>query len=173
VIRTLHWDEVGDVEATAWVPASGGRAIVLLPGPANRDLCLREAGLDDFGDPDDQWESDFVALVRRSLELGACRGEPRLADGGYPVRDSFWSRLLCRQPPPSLIDAVLAAARDDNFRPCRIEFGVPAEVALRSAHGHHMLWLWERVPERSAEETVSLLAGWRTQRSRLKWKGLA
>ncbi len=41
-----------------------------------------------------------------------------------------------------LEEAVLAAALDDNFEPCVLEFGSPAVGALRTSDGHAIFWIW-------------------------------
>ena len=36
---------------------------VLIPLPANPDVCMRSVGITDFGDGDDQWDADFCYIL--------------------------------------------------------------------------------------------------------------
>jgi hypothetical protein len=169
VINALHWDEVVIVDQP-WLPARTGRLLTLLPGPADHDVCLREAGFDDFGDTDDLWDAMFSSVVNRVFEYGASHGHARLMSGD--VR-AYASRAAGKSPAPAIADAMICAATDDRFPPCQVEFGDPSAVAVRTSQGHPVVWLWERSPSLASDGTVALLAqGLPIRRTRLRWSVL-
>jgi hypothetical protein len=38
---------------------------VLIPLPANHDVCMNAVGIKDFGDADDDWDNDFDRILQR------------------------------------------------------------------------------------------------------------
>jgi hypothetical protein len=45
------------------VAISGVKWDVLIPLPANADVCMEAIGITDFGDSDDKWDADFNTIV--------------------------------------------------------------------------------------------------------------
>jgi hypothetical protein len=71
--------------------------------------------------------------MERALQALGRDGNGTLTTGEYPME-----RGRLRE---SLADALLAAAGDDNFRPCTVAFGEPARSFLRTSDGHPVLWV--------------------------------
>jgi len=172
VIRSLHWDEVPGAGAK-WLADPAGRLLALIPGPADHDVCLQDAGFGDFADSDEAWQAEFSSLVAAVLDWAAPYGQARLASGAYPVWRNALGRLAGRREEPTIVDAVVRAALDDAFAPCSVEFGDPVRVVVRTADAHPIVWVWELSPEQASETLVIMLAsGRQTQRTRLEWRGL-
>lgn len=45
---------------------------VLIPMPANTDVCMNEIGIDDFDDADDQWDRDFRDILGSLIGENSC-----------------------------------------------------------------------------------------------------
>lgn len=121
-IARVHWAEITEARPS-WSSASG-RLYAIWPSPIDHDACFAAAGFSDFGDSDEAWDAEFAEFVEKTLavlgEIGKARGGPRA----------------------SLRDALIAAARDDNFPPCVVSFGEPVVASVRTSDGHPILWIW-------------------------------
>lgn len=49
------------------VDISGVKWDVLIPLPANADVCMEAIGITDFGDGDDKWDADFNMIVKHLI----------------------------------------------------------------------------------------------------------
>jgi hypothetical protein len=98
------------------------------------DLCFESAGFSDFGDSDPAWNVDFSDLVQRLVDALEEAGTAMLGEGEFPVAAGRTRRAVP--------DALIAAATDDNFPPCVVNFGEPATASLRTGDGHAILWTW-------------------------------
>lgn len=128
-IETIHWDELPATLAARWI-AGTGRLFALWPAPLDHDACLRDAGFSEFADTDDRWHRELTEMVGSLLASLGSRGAAQKRSGEYPVQAN------------RLDEAVLAAALDDNFEPCVLEFGSPPVSALRTSDGHAIFWIW-------------------------------
>jgi hypothetical protein len=162
-ISRLNWDEVKEARP-AWSPQSG-RLYAIWPSPVDHDQCFEAAGFSDFGDSDDTWDRDFADLVARLLDALAGMGKTVLREGEYPV-DRGRTRVSCR-------DALIAAARDDNFPPCVVGFGDPPNASVRTGEGHAILWTWV-AHDADVDRFLGELAGDREiVKKTMKWEKLA
>ncbi len=160
-ILRLNWGEVRGETAT-WIPDSG-RLFALWPSPVDHDLCFKAAGFRDFADSDEAWHGDFAQLVQLTLQAMQYLGAANLVAGEYVTKD--------KPGETALIDALLAAALDDGFPPCRLTFGGPGVAFLRSGHGLPVLWLWLATGD--AEEILKAVAcGRPLSRMDLAWANL-
>ena len=129
-ITRVNWAEVVDARP-AWA-TPGWKLWAVWPSPIDHDGCFAAAGFRDFADSDDDWWSDFRDLVERLLDsLESDR--LALVSGQYPVEHG--------RVRPSLVDALVAAATDDNFEPCVVGAGAPPDRALRTSDGHPIVWI--------------------------------
>jgi hypothetical protein len=132
MLRHLNWDEVVRVHPL-WRP-EGWRLWALWPSPVDHDLCFGQAGFSDFDDNDDAWHTAFAELINDLLAALHAYGRPLLNAGSeYPIE-----RGRRRE---TLQEALLAAASDDNFRPCTVSFGSPPRALVRTSDGHPILWI--------------------------------
>ena len=131
-IVRVNWSEITDARPS-WSSASG-RLCAIWPSPVDHDACFEAAGFSDFSDTDAAWDAEFAAFVETTLAVLGEMGTPVLTEGEYPL-DRGRSR-------GSLRDALVAAARDDNFRPCVVGFGEPVVASVRTSDGHPILWIW-------------------------------
>ena len=47
----------------------GGRVFdVIIPLPANSDECMKNIGINDFDDADDEWDNDFLAILTSLID---------------------------------------------------------------------------------------------------------
>jgi hypothetical protein len=130
-IRAVNWGELQDVRPV-WLPEGWG-LWGIWPSPVDHDVCFQEAGFDDFADSDGEWDSGFALLVEDVLGVLGALGVARLIEGEYPTERGRMRKTFC--------DALVAAARDDNFAPCVVVFGEPARGFIRTSNGHPILWL--------------------------------
>jgi len=144
-IETIHWDELPATLAARWM-AAAGRLFALWPAPLDHDACLRDAGFDEFADTDDRWHRELAEIVGSLLASLGSRGAAQKRSGEYPIKTP--GQLGGPRPQEHdpranrLEEAVLAAALDDNFEPCVLEFGSPPVGALRTSDGHAIFWVW-------------------------------
>ena len=131
-ILRLNWAELNEGRP-AWSSPSG-RLYAIWPSPVDHDQCFEAAGFTEFGDSDDSWDRDFSALVAGLIESLAHFGSTVLHEGDYPVERGR-QRVSC-------LDALIAAATDDNFPPCVVAFGDPPSASVRTSNGHAILWTW-------------------------------
>ena len=129
--QRMNWAELVTGSA-AWCP-SAWRVWALWPSPVDHDSCFQSAGFEDFDDTDEAWDSEFGAWVAEVVAALETRGTARLAHGEYPLARG----RRCE----SLGEALVAAARDDNFSDCVVTFGAPERASLRTSDGHAILWL--------------------------------
>ena len=126
----------------------------MIPGPADHDLCLQDAGFDDFADSDAAGDVAFASFVARALEFGAQVGAPRMVSGGYPVEGNPLRRFFARGARPTLADAIVWAATDDKL--------------------HRVKCISERQQRQCCEcREGTLAAGCPTKRTVLEWNRLA
>lgn len=157
----INWDELSTPRPN-WCPGAW-RLWALWPSPVDHDACFEAAGFADFADSTETWHFEFAQLVANLLaELGQV-GRPRLAEGEYPTR-----RARTRE---SALDALLAAALDDNFRPCLLAFGHPPQALIRSSDGHPILWIALEAGDATALIAVAAKTGKPRQRA-LDWSKL-
>jgi hypothetical protein len=161
-IRHLNWDEVAHAQPL-WRPR-GWRLLALWPSPIDHDTCFAGAGFSDFEDSDDAWHARFSELVADVVRERAHHGEPRLVEGEQP-------RKKGRQTEP-LRDALLAAASDDNFPACVVEFGSPRRALVRTSDGHPMLWIASSSDLHEELQAVAAKHGG-ARRLQLDWNKLA
>ena len=160
-IRRVNWGEITK-SRPSWSPELW-RVWAIWPSPVDHDLCFKAAGFDDFADTDEAWNSEFATFVGGMLGQLETAGRPKLASGEYPVDQG-----RVRQ---SLADALVAASRDDNFRPCTVTFGEPARALIRTSDGHPLLWI--ALAEGDAAKMVAAAAGNRDVREQnLDWEKL-
>jgi hypothetical protein len=158
-IRAVNCAELSS-EALSWCP-EGWRLWALWPSPVDHDSCFEQAGFDDFADSDDEWNSGFALLVEDVVRVLGRLGVARLAEGEYPRG----------RPRETLGDALVAAARDDNFAPCVVVFGEPAQGLVRTSDGHPILWM--ALANGGAEEARHAIgARYALQTRSLKWDKL-
>ena len=158
----LNWDEVA-LARPAWQPR-GWRLFALWPSPVDHDTCFAEAGFSDFEDSNDAWHASLCELIADVLRSLACYGAPRLAEGERPLPKG--------RPGNALQDALLAAASDDNFPACVVEFGSPAHAFVRTSNGHPLLWIASSSDVR--EELLAVAAKFGGARHlQLDWNKLA
>lgn len=129
----MNWGEVAP-PGPAWAPGHG-RLWAVWPSPVDHDACFAAAGFTDFADTDAAWDAEFDGMLARGLAALSDLGDAALVAGEYPTERG--------QPRVSLRDALLAAARDDNFPPCVVAFGEPALASMRTSHGHPIVWVWK------------------------------
>ena len=119
----------------------GAQGLAFWPTPIDADSCFAEAGFTEFEDSDDAWDDDFErlgALLVETVAAGAGPAQP--LPPPPPERSWFGLRRIVR-PAPSALEALLAAADDDNRGLVTVTFGDPARAALSTADGHPIWWL--------------------------------
>lgn len=143
-IARLHWTDL-PATPTDWTPA-GGRLRALWPEPIDYDACFQELGFTACADSDAAWDDDFAALVQRVVAHLAQLGSAAQLHGVLPRN----------APPAAPVDALLAAARDDQFPPCVIGLGAPPGACVATSDGHPMLWVWTAA---AADDLLPAVAG--------------
>jgi hypothetical protein len=160
-IFQLNWGEVNEPRPS-WSPSSGTLWAVW-PSPIDHDLCLRDAGVDEFDDTDSAWNVEFSTLLEKLIKSLAKLGEGTLIQGEYPVDHSCHRVSLC--------DALIGAATDDNFHPCMVTFGAPPVASLRTSYGHAIIWVW--LASGYLDRYLDAIADGRHMRQRkLRWANL-
>jgi hypothetical protein len=158
-IRVLHWDELALSAVPELAAHSDGRVLVLVPAPIDHDECFASAGFTDFADTDDDWYAEFSALVWRLFQFLEQAGPARLPLG----------RSTLATP----VEAIVAAARDDNFPASVVHFGSPTQASVSASAGHPLLWLWSARDRFDDHELLSSTAGsLELVRTRLDWSAL-
>lgn len=161
-IRSLHWDEPRLELPIPWTPGSG-RVLAIWPAPIDHDACFAAAGFVDFADSNPGWDAEFRDLLRSLLHFLERTGQARLQTGEYPAERGAFAWLAHWVGPPratpNLDDALLAAARDDRFPPCVVQFGDPVRASVRSSSGHPLLWVWSAPGGPDREQLLSSVAG--------------
>jgi hypothetical protein len=135
-IRCLHWGRVGDE------PDCGttGTLFALWPEPVGHDACFQAAGFRAFEDSDAQWDAEFDRVAERLVaELTAAAGAPVDAAPAM-ARAGRWPVVSERRLDP--VEHLAAAAKDDQWPPCRLEFGSPVAAVITTRDGHPMFWIW-------------------------------
>jgi len=167
-IERIRWGSVGPYrldQASGWLFA-------LWPEPINHDACFKAAGVEQFGDPDPLWDSDLQSLNERVVSTLSGHGDPRVVSGDQPVKASFLARLLERERralDPS--EHLALVMHDDQFRPCRVDFGPTPRDAALASDGHAIVWIWlhESVAE-TWQQVLQELAAYRDVGPKtLKW----
>ena len=151
-IHSLHWDEPELEVPIAWAPGLG-RVLAIWPAPIDQDACFAAAGFRDFADSNPRWDVEFTDLLRSLVHFLERTGRARAT--------------------PKLFDALVAAARDDQFPPCVVQFGDPVQAIIRTSNGHPLFWVWTSGigPERA--QLLASVAGDRpVVNTRLDWNAL-
>ncbi len=131
VIKLVNWDEVVTAQPP-WLP-EGWRLWAVWPSPVDHDACFEAAGFRDFADSDEDWDADFACLVQQVMGGLEKVGIAKLNTGEYPIERGHRRE--------SLVDALIAAATDDNFQPCTVTFEETPRAFLRTSDGHRILWV--------------------------------
>jgi len=135
-IRRLHWGRLGD-ESNG--PAAG-TLFALWPEPIDSDPCFQAAGFCVFEDSDEQWHAEFDQLAAHlAVTLTAAAGA--LVDAAPATAVAgCWPRVRRRTLDP--VEHLVFAAKDDQWLPCRLEFGSPVAAVLTASNGHPIFWIW-------------------------------
>lgn len=138
-IRRVHWGTVG---SRRW-NEEPGCLFALWPEPVDHDTCFRAAGFEFFGDLDETWDADFEGVLRGLVVALASNGNVAVT-GDPPVwHRSLLDRFLRRPVPElSLPEHLALVATDDQFAPCRVDFGSPTSAAVFVSDGHPIVWIW-------------------------------
>jgi hypothetical protein len=161
-ISRVNWGEVGEARPS-WSPVSG-RLCAIWPSPVDHDQCFAAAGFTDFADSDGTWWLHFGDLVARIVGVLEPAGHAVVRTGETP------SGVEGRQVVPQ---ALLAAATDDNFPTCLVEFGDPPRASIRTSNGHAIMWLWT-ADGTAIDAVLSAMAlGHEVRQLSLRWDKLA
>jgi hypothetical protein len=166
-IERIHWSLV---PKSAAPPAIAGPCVAIWPGPVDYDACFSAQGFTDFADSDATWNRQFAEIVSRLFTGFSRAGNPSLVAGEIPVRRVGWLR---RREMGTLQDALLCAARNDNFRPCTVGFGSPVQAQLTASDGHPIVFVQPGADLPVEDVLAGAAAGLPLVRTDLNWKLLA
>jgi hypothetical protein len=170
-IESIHWGSIG-VRCCHGEP---GSLFALWPGPVDHDLCFESAGFDRFADSDEAWDADFESILQGVLATLGSYGNP-VVTGDRPVwKQSLVARLLReRAPELGLPEQLALVSRDDQFGPCRLDFGLPVRAAIYVSDGHPIVWIWLHQTVASAwQSDLRTFAGGRNAiETTLRWDHL-
>jgi hypothetical protein len=142
IVRT---EGIMNIEALCWDEVGG--AVAVWPSPVDHDVCFQAAGFTEFADTDEEWHEEFEGIVNRVIAWCTAAGQPRI------------TRFVGIKgvPNPSVRDALLASARDDQFIVSVVSFGETLTVV--TADGHPIIWLCGLPGSRSIEGALVEFAG--------------
>jgi hypothetical protein len=166
-IERIHWSLVADDIAP---PAVVGPCVAVLPAPTDHDVCFSAQGFTDLADSDESWDQQFAELVSRLFTALSRVGSASLVAGEIPERRVGWLR---QREAGTLQDALVCAARDDNFAPCTVGFGSPVRAQLTAADGHSIVFVQPGPNVPFEEVLVAAAAGLPLVRTDLNWRLLA
>ena len=153
-ISRLHWCEMPSDDR--W------EQFALWPEPVDHDECFATAGFTAFADSDATWDAEFETLLSSLIESLGSHGSPHLVRGETPEGAT-----------PSVVTSLLCAATDDQFQPCIVSFGSPAQAQLKASDGHPVLWL-RLMPGLAFQPLLQAVAAGRpTKRTVLDWSALS
>ena len=138
-IERIHWGRIGIHR----FHSERGILFGLWPEPIDSDACFEKAGFERFADSDETWDIDFEGVLQSVLTTLASHGNPSVT-GDRPVwRQSLVARLLRKQVPELRVAEHLAlVSHDDQFAPCRVDFGTPVRAVAFVSDGHPIVWIW-------------------------------
>lgn len=138
-IERIHWGHVG----IRYCSDEPGSLFAVWPEPVDRDVCFEKAGFDRFADSDQTWDADLESVLQGVLTTLGKYGEP-VVNGDPPAwRQSLKDRVLGKRAPDlRLSEQVALVAHDDQFAPCRVDFGLPIRAAIFVSDGHPIVWIW-------------------------------
>jgi hypothetical protein len=100
---------------------------VLIPLPANADVCLKSIGIEEFGDADETWDADFCRILRTLIG-----NEPYSVAAVDPATGEI-------EP---IASATIADLQEFLAYCDHINFVITVgDSSITFTHGHEILWL--------------------------------
>jgi hypothetical protein len=173
MIERIHWGRIG-VRCFLDEP---GDLFAVWPEPVDADGCFEEAGFNGFADSDESWDAEFETILQGVLATFQAHGSP-IVTGDPPVLsllDRLDALLFRKRVPELRLSQWLAlVTSNDNFTPCRVDFGAPVRASVFVSDGHPIVWIWlhESVSSVWQDHLNTLAAGRNIIETTLRWDRL-
>ena len=164
--KIFYWDQIAIHDRPLEFQ---GECFALWPEYVDSDVCFKKAGFDSFQDTDDEWDNVFDSVLSALFTDFSQHGSPRLLAGELPVIKIGWFK----KKEGSLLEALGCTARDDQFLPCCVGFGNPAEASLLTSDGHPIVWVFPGTKEKNTEWLKVLGVSYDLKQKSLDWSKLS
>lgn len=168
----IHWSEVSPNEAPG-IAAPGCTVLALWPAPVNPDTCFEEAGFQDFGDNDNDWDIKAHELLCRIVSELTKYGNPRVVSQKVQKQRTWWRRFLYKPREQTVLQQIELPTQWDSLPRCLVAFGDNG-ATLRTGNGHVLFWI-TLPPQESCHLQAfvrAVSANHPVTRTPLRWKTL-
>jgi hypothetical protein len=145
---TIHWSRVQR-------PNDAAALFALWPSPVNPDVCFQKAGFTDFGDGDENWDTDADGLLTRLLEVLSGYGLPRQMSKPAEKHLPWYRRPFSKPEVFDFREQIELPLSWDDMPDCVVDFGASG-ISLRTGRGHHIFWI--TIPDSQATSFPSIVA---------------
>ena len=159
MIHCVYWDSLPSTSGELPV-ASSWCVHVIWPSPIDSDACFQRAGFTEFADSNDEWDSEWRAIVNQTIAVLSRTGTPAIRKPIVPVTENRLMSRLRKWAPKykdvvlPLAEQVVLATMDDQFGHAIVDFGKNGAAALLTGDGHPLLWIHSE-PEIDIGEIVN------------------